>query len=193
MSVQGRKHPNQWEGGSQGQSVRFVSLTLWHFPATAPDALMTFKPLARLLSTALSSHHFSHPSVAFHFAAQCHSAPLSLALWAKAKGCLRSLKIQFTLPQGELLLSDEASHPQGACENIPHKNSLVLTVWDSSSGVPSLHQLPLVFSYWQDVVTGPWTFPKNSFRWFLQQAYLQYLLKLKTIRFGELTESYNWV
>lgn len=154
-SVQGRKYPNQWEGRSQGQTMHFVHLTLWHFPATALDAVMTFKPLARLLSTALFSHHFNRPSVAFHFAAWCHSTPISLAFWAKAKGCLRSLKIQFPLPQGELLLSDEASHPQGACENIPHKNSLVLSVWDSSSDVPSLHQLPLLFSYWQSVSHSP--------------------------------------
>lgn len=108
----------------------------FHLPTFSSSiwcSLIIFKPLTRLFPTALFGHHFNLLSRGFLFLLPTVTQLfLSPACWTRAKGCLRSLKINFSFPQGELLLFDEASHSQWACENISHKNRLMLSVRDSS-------------------------------------------------------------
>lgn len=122
----------------------------FHLPTFSSSiwcSLRIFKPLLLFSLLPFLAAILIFCLVVFISAAQCYSTPPpSPAFWARAKGCLRSTKLNFSLPQGELLLSDEVSHPRGACENIPHKNSLMLNVCDTQEfHALSLKLFPLVF------------------------------------------------
>jgi hypothetical protein len=92
-----------------------VETCIWSLasPSSLQHLFRILKPLAHLFSIALVSYHFSHLPTALRFC--CPMSPNSSSfpdLLIQGQRLFKVLKINFSLPQGELLLSDEASHPQ---------------------------------------------------------------------------------